>query len=340
VRALVTGGAGFLGLHLARRLTEAGVGLKILDTTARRDWADGLDVEHVHGDVRDPSVTARAVRGVDAVVHAAFAAPQAGEAVMREVNVGGTRALCRAMVGEGVSRLVVVSSTIVEQTDRSVGLARQGPLHRLNVYRATRREAEGEAVRHGLEVAVARPKTFLGPGGVGAFRLVFEAIRKGSPVPIPGCGANTYQLLDVRDFAAGLHQLLAHRGTGVFRFGAVEYSTVAVDLQALVDHAATGARVRPVPRLAARVGLRALELAGVTPLSDWYQCAARGVDSVADVSRARTDLGWEPARSNARSLVEAYDWYATRRAAGVAVASTHPVPRSHRVVRRLVGSIG
>ncbi len=343
MRVLVTGGAGFLGMHLAERLSAAGMGVRILDTATRPDWADRLDVEAVRGDVRDSSASSRALRGIEVVVHAAFAPPQAGERDLYDVNVRGTRALCRAMVDEGVSRLLVVSSTIVEQTPRFAGLARRGPLHSLNVYRATRSDAEAEATRGGgagLEVAVVRPKTFLGPGRVGAFAIVFEAVQRGASVVIPGSGHNAYQLLDIRDFAAGLHLLVERGGSGLFRFGAAEYSTVATEMQTLVNHAGTGARVRSLPGLPARVGLRALELAGFSPLSEWYQCAARGADSVVDISRARDELRWEPTRSNARALVDAYDWYADRRAAGVDVPSTHPVPRSHRALWRVVGSLG
>src|SRR5262249_49778561 len=71
-RVLITGGAGFLGLHLANRLRADGLSVRLLDLTEPAEPLHA-DVEYVRGDVRDPVMLAAVMDDMDAVVHAAFA---------------------------------------------------------------------------------------------------------------------------------------------------------------------------------------------------------------------------------------------------------------------------
>src|SRR4249919_1423825 len=78
MRTLVTGGAGFVGSHLVRRLTEAGVDVVVLDSVEAQVHGDRQPelpdgVELVRGDVGDPAAVDRAIAGVDRVVHLAAA---------------------------------------------------------------------------------------------------------------------------------------------------------------------------------------------------------------------------------------------------------------------------
>lgn len=336
-RVTVTGGGGFLGMHLVPRLAAAGHEVTVLDDVSTPPWAERLGIRYLTADVRDADAVADALHGADVVAHAAFAPPRASAADLHEVNVRGTRLLCAHALLANVRRLVLVSSTIVERPPRAHPLSRAAPLSRLDAYRASRLEAETVARAHGargLEVAVARPKTFIGPGRVGGFALTFGTISRGGAVPLLGSGENRYQLLDVRDLAEGLARLVTADGEGVFWFGATRFGTVADDLQGLIDHAGTAARLRRVPAVASRVAVRAVELAGMTPLAEWHHCVARGEDRIVEVRRAADELGWVPRRSNPEALADAYDWYAGRCRERAAVPATHPVPLSHRLLRR------
>ena len=338
-RVCITGGAGFLGEHAARRFLDAGWHVRVLDTAAAPRWCPALGVEHVRGDVRDGAALARAFDGAGAVVHAAFAPPRTGSATMHEVNVVGTRNVHDAARRSAVERLVAISSTAVERRVRPHPFLAAAPVSRLQAYGASRAAAE-EALRataDGPAVAVVRPKTFLGPGRVGGFGLVFGLVRDGRRVPLLGPGSVRYQLLDVRDLADALVRILDRRATGLFQLGAGDVGTVLDDLRALAEHAGTGSRVRPLPGPLGAAALRSLELAGAPPLAEWHRCVARGVDSVVDTSRARAELGWTPARGNVEVLVGAYDWFASQ-PRGEA-ATTHPVPRSHRWLRSAASAV-
>jgi nucleoside-diphosphate-sugar epimerase len=110
-----------------------------------------------------------------------------------------------------------------------------------------------------------------------------------------------------------------------FNIGATEFGTVRSDLQALIDHAGSTSRLRPVPVKPAEVALRALELMHVSPLAEWHYKTAHK-DSFVDVSRAQQVLGWQPRLSNKAALIETYDWYLANRGRVGAAGVTHRVP--------------
>jgi nucleoside-diphosphate-sugar epimerase len=337
-RVLITGGAGFLGAHLVSRFHADGARVRILDLHGWTDREREAPDEQMVADVRDPAAADEACREVEVVVHAAFAPPRESRALLRGVNVEGTRSILEAARAHGVRRVVLISSTIVDWPARTHPIFPGAPLSRLDAYRASRVEAERLALdysRRGLPVALVRPKTFLGPGRTTAFALLFELIRRGRSVPVLGDGRHRYQLLDIRDLAAGVRALAWAGGGGVFCFGATRVATVREELEALIASAGTRARLRFIPRPIARGLLRAMELAAITPLSDWHYRGARGLDSVVDVSRAEVELGWRPARSNLQTIEEAYRWYVEEAERAGAAPPPHPIPLAHRGLKGL-----
>jgi len=120
-RILITGGAGFIGSHLADELLAAGHTVRALDSLvsqvhperSRPDYLDP-DVELVVGDVRDRSAVDRALKGIDAVYHLA-ARVGVGQSMYElcdytSTNVGGTSTLLEALIAAPVERLIVASS--------------------------------------------------------------------------------------------------------------------------------------------------------------------------------------------------------------------------------------
>ena len=121
MRFLITGGAGFIGSNIAAHLAEKGDQVRILDnfSSGRRDNIEGLpdSVEVIEGDVRDYWTVARAVDGVDYVLHQA-ALPSVPRSVenpltSNAVNIDGTLNVLEAAKNAGVKKLVFASSSSV-----------------------------------------------------------------------------------------------------------------------------------------------------------------------------------------------------------------------------------
>lgn len=306
----ITGGSGFLGLHLGRRLLHDGHAVRSLDLVP----GELRGVEDILGDVRDPAAAWRLCRGADVLVHAAAALPVSGpRRTIRSVNVGGTAAVLAAAAAKGVRRVVFISSAVV--------LPRP-----IEAYGEAKAEAErlcGEFLERGLEVTILRPQAFLGPERLGAFGILFRWIAEGRRIYTIGPGSNRYQLLDVDDLVEAI-LLAAERPVAAepLALGAREFGTVAEDLRALIEHACSRSVLTPLPARPARAVLRALDLAGLSPLSEWHYRTA-DTDRFVDIGAVERILGWAPRFSNRETLARGYDAYVASRPAVLAAGRTH-----------------
>ena len=322
----ISGGAGFLGLHLARSLVARGDGVRTLDVVPIDDAVE-RDVTEVRGDMRDPAPARELCDGADVLIHAAAALPIRGSRrEIMSVNVDGTATLLAAARDAGVRRVVYISSTAVYGVPKVHPLSEDAPLVGVGPYGESKIACERLVAASPLESVVIRPKTFLGPERLGVFEILFDWIRDSRRIYVLGDGMNRYQLLAVDDLVDAVARACEADVAGeVFNVGATEFGTVRSDLEALIAHAGTAARLRPVPARPAELALRALELARLSPLGEWhYKTASR--DSFVDVSKAERLLGWRATKSNVDTLVENYDWYAANRARMKRAGVTHRVP--------------
>jgi nucleoside-diphosphate-sugar epimerase len=336
----ISGGAGFLGLHLARRLLADGHQVRTLDLAPLDDAELERSVEELRGDVRSARDVRRLVEGAGVLVHAAAALPiQASRESIRSVNVGGTAALLAAAAEAGVRRHVLVSSTAVYGVPMVHPIYEDAPLVGVGWYGESKIEAEDvtrDFGRRGLEFTIVRPKTFVGPERLGVFEILFDWIRDDRRIYMLGTGENRYQLLAVEDLVDAIVLAAERREAAgeTVNVGAREFGTVRSDLQALIDHAGSSSRLTAVPARPAEVALRVLELLRVSPLAEWhYKTAHR--DSFVDVGRAERLLGWTPRFSNAEALCRTYDWYLAHRETLKAAGVTHRVPWNQQALALL-----
>ncbi|HZO48667.1 MAG TPA: NAD-dependent epimerase/dehydratase family protein [Gaiellaceae bacterium] len=339
MRVAISGGAGFLGLHLARRLVADGHRVRTLDVAALDDAELEAEVEELRGDVRDEASARALVAGAEVLVHAAAALPiLSSRRAIRSVNVDGTAAVLVAALEAGVRRAVVISSTAVYGVPEKHPILEDDPLVGVGHYGESKIDAEriaAEVARRGLETVIVRPKTFVGPERLGVFEILFDWVREGRRIPILGNGSNRYQLLAVEDLVEAVVRCFDAPVAGeALNLGAARFGTVREDLEALCAHAGSGARLRPVPARPAELVLRALELARLSPLAEWhYRTAYR--DSFVSIDRARVLLGWEPRFSNAETLCATYDWYLAHRGSLRAHGTTHRVPWNQQALALL-----
>jgi len=340
VKLLVTGGSGYFGTVLTDLALARGDQVRIFDVNppAPRDGS----VEYVAGDVRDRDALRTACEGIDAVLHNVAQVPLARDReLFWSVNVIGTANLLVAARDAGVGKVVHTSSSAVFGIPESNPVTEESPCRPLEAYGRAKLQAEmlcREAVDAGLDVTIVRPRTILGHGRLGIMAILFEFVAEGAPVFVLGGGANRYQFVHASDLADACLRAAGREKPAVYNVGATEFGTMRETLQALVDHAATGSRVRSLPTGPARVGMRALAGLGLAPFAA-YHWLLYGESLWFDTTRARTELDWEPIHSNASMVVESYEWFlAHRHELDAAQGSHHQSPARLgllRVLKRL-----
>jgi 2-alkyl-3-oxoalkanoate reductase len=321
MRVLVTGGTGFTGKALVRRLLEQGHEVVALDykeglkTQELRDWG----AEVVLGSVTDPEVVRRAVDGAEVVHHlaAAFREMNVPDRHYQEVNVGGTRNVLEAAREAGVRRFVYCSTCGVHgNVDHPPG-GEDAPIQPADYYQRTKYEAEPivrEFHERGLPSVILRPAAIYGPGDPERFLLIFRRVASGT-FPMFGSGRTLYHPLYVDNLVDAFVAAMADgAGDGeAYLIADEEY----VAIEELVRRVARslGVEVRvphfPVwPVVAAgHVVEKVCRPFGITPpifprRVDWYR-----QNRAFRIDKAKRDLGWTPRVGLDEGLCRTAEWY-------------------------------
>lgn len=186
MRVLVTGGTGFTGSHLVKRLLSRGHEVRVLDMEAglSHDELAGLGAKISLGSVTDRALVEQLVAGCERVFHlaAAFRKVNLPKRVYREVNVEGTHIVAEACLRHSVGRLIYCSTQGVHGDIKALPGDETSPIAPEDYYQQTKYEGElavWDVARHGLQATILRPMAIYGPGDPGRFLLLFRAVRRG-----------------------------------------------------------------------------------------------------------------------------------------------------------------
>jgi nucleoside-diphosphate-sugar epimerase len=338
---LVTGGAGYFGSLLVRRLVADGRRVRILDVNRPDDSPPG--VESIQGDIRDAAAVARACAGVATVYHNVAQVPLAKDReLFWTVNQGGTRTLLDACRAAGVKKVVHTSSSAVfGAPDRNPVTEETQPRPGEDYGRAKLAAEElcREAVARGLDVSIIRPRTIMGHGRLGIMQILFEWVRQGRNIPVLGRGDNLYQFVHADDLADACVRAAARPGAETFNIGAERFSSMRDTLEALVRHAGTGSRVVSVPIKPALAMMKLTSRLGLSPLGA-YHSLMYGRAMYFDVSKAKSLLGYSARFSNEEMFRDSYDWYLAHREEVLARRSgSHHTSAVNQGILRLVSRV-
>ncbi|MEJ7583526.1 MAG: NAD-dependent epimerase/dehydratase family protein [Acidimicrobiales bacterium] len=313
-RVLVTGGSGYFGTTLVDLALARGDAVRVFDLNPPGTH-DG-EVDFVEGDVRDRASLRAACEGVDVVLHNVAQVPLARDReLFWSVNVIGTANVLLAARDAGVGKVVHTSTSAIYGIPEGNPVDEDTPPHPLEAYGRAKLAAEWacrDAIASGLDVAIVRPRTILGHGRLGIMAILFELVAEGAPVFVMGRGHNRYQFVHADDLADACLRASDRSGPASYNVGATEFATMRQTLQALVDHAGTGSRVRSLPGAPAAAAMRAATGIGLAPFAP-YHWLLYGESLWFDTSRARHELGWEPHHSNASMVIESYEWFLAHR---------------------------
>ena len=286
--ALVTGGAGFIGSHLARALLAERRQVTVLDnlSVGRREVVpDGA--RFVHGDLRDEAAVADALRGVDCVFHLAAQVTIRGSFDRfyedLDTNVMGTARLLRALDPAQVKWFTLASSMAVYADAASpTPIDESHPTQPLSPYGVGKLAAEGVARQileaRGIPFSAVRYFNTFGPGQsytpyVGVITIFVTRLLRGEGITIFGDGAQQRDFVHVDDIVAGT-AATPGRPPGTFNLGTGRGTSLNQLAAMLIDRLSPGRQPGHAPAQAGELRY-----------------------SVADISAARHALAFVPRRT-------------------------------------------
>ncbi len=309
---LVTGGAGFLGKHLVRKLVEEGQSVRVVDLYPfEDDRFTEADVEFIQGDVADGELMQQACQNVDIVIHAAAALPIQSRKVIRKTDYEGACRTLEAARQNGIKRFIYISTTAVYGIPEVHPIPEDHPPDPVGPYGRAKYRAEQECLKYTDDffVSILRPKTFIGEERLGIMEVLFDWIRRGKRIYILGDGTNHYQLLNVKDLCEAIWLACTHPDADdIFNVGATEFGTINEDMQPVFELADNGSHLVHLPAKPIQLILAGLEKLNLSPIVKW-QYATMDKESSVAVEKIRDQLGWEPDKSNAETILENYRWY-------------------------------
>jgi UDP-glucose 4-epimerase len=301
---LVTGGAGFVGVNLLRRLGRDGIRARVLDnfTTGRREDLAGLTTDVVEGDIRDAAVVERALDGVEAVVHLAahtrVIESMADPVGSFDVNARGVLTMLEAVRRrKDVRRFVFASTGGAILGDATPPVHEDMPARPLAPYGASKLAGEGYcsayAASYGVPTVALRFSNVYGPWSYQKASVVaafFKRLQAGEPLVIYGDGRQTRDFLFVEDLCAAV------------------VAAVARECNGQVFHIAAGVETE--------IGDLARRMLAVTrshvPIEHRPARPGEVLRNSARIDRARAVLGYDPSTPLDEGLRRTWEWFSSR----------------------------
>ena len=305
-RALVTGGAGFIGSHLVEELVADGCRVTVLDNlaTGHRHNIDGLGdrIDFVEGDIRDARLVDRVIKGCEVVFHQA-AVVSVTQSVQDpshscEVNDLGTVRVLDAARRNGVRRVVMASSSAVYGDDPRLPKTEDMAPRPLSPYAVQKLTGEFYASvfkdLYGLETVCLRYFNVFGPRQdpsspySGVISIFMTQATAGQAPTIYGDGGQSRDFIFVKDVVRAnlLAATDASAAGGVFNVGTGAFIRIR-DLWALIGELA-GVKIDPVFAPPRAGDIR---------------------ESVSDIGKIRGALGFSPQVALRQGLIDTLTWY-------------------------------
>jgi nucleoside-diphosphate-sugar epimerase len=318
---LVTGGSGFFGGVLKRRLLAEGFAVTNIDLVRDEDAHPALT--SVQGDIRDAALLARmfAERRFDAVFHCAamLAHDVTDETMLWTSNVDGTRLLAEAALAASVCKFVFISSNCLWGEDLGHPVAEEETPSPVEIY--GRSKLAGEQVLEELrrehpelQVVTLRSPTIIDEGRLGLLAILFEFIEDGKKVWVVGSGESHYQFIFAQDLATACLQCLSHEGSNLFHIGSDHVPTMRAMYASVIRAAGSRSRVASLPKTPTIAAMKLAHKLGVSPLGPYhYRMIAESF--VFDTSRIKRELHWQPTLTNEQMMLRAFEYYRANRRA-------------------------
>lgn len=346
---LVTGGSGFFGGVLKRRLLREGNTVVNIDLEVDED-AGLVRLTSIQGDLRDAELVRRvfAENKFDAVYHIAaqLAHGKMDKHLLWTSNVDATRILAETARDAGVRPFVFLSSNCLWASNLGHPVNEETDVpNPVEIYGRSKLEGERilSAFADDLDVVTIRCPTIMDSGRLGLLAILYEFIDDGKAVWVVGDGSNRYQFIYADDLATACLQAAQYGKSDLFHIGSDHVRTMREVYEAVIQASgqrpgsrAARAKVRSLPKAPTIAAMKLAYALKISPLGPYhYKMIAESF--VFDTNRIKQRLGWQPTLTNEQMLLRAYEYFSEHREEieSRTAVSAHRKPASMGIIRLL-----
>ena len=311
--ALITGGTGFIGTYLSKKLLLKGWKVNIVDLKKSRDPIMNKKCNFYKSDLTKIGSNHKCFKKVSVIFHLAAipSISRKNKKKFLENNLGGTKNLILCAKKNKITKIIYTSSSTVYGVPKKFPLNEKDAGSTIGFYGKSKWLAEKEllsSISSKLNVCILRPRVVIGPGRLGIFQVFFKRILQNKNIYLIGNGSNYFQFTNVDDFVDATIKAANSKKSLIFNIGSNDKITTYELIKLLIKKAGSKSKIVKTPAFLIKFILATLEKFKLSPLTkEQYLIADKNF--FLDTKKAKLNLKWKSRFSTLNTLLDSYDWY-------------------------------
>jgi len=314
LKILVTGGSGFFGSLLLKRILS--LGYECINLDLNNSGINNKNLIEINKDILNENKIDEAFKNVDLVYHNIAAVPLVNnKKTFLDTNIEGTRIVIEKSIKYGVSKLINTSSSAIFGIPANNPVNEEDPCIPIDPYGKAKLKGEFllEKYKKDINFVSIRPRTIIGPERLGIFQILYEWIYNNQNIPVLNGGQNIYQFIHVNDLVDFNISLIEKELKNDFiNIGANNPKELSSELKKLINFAESGSKIKSLNKNIVKNMLLVTNFFNLTPLST-YHAFMYGESLYFDNNKLENQFEFTPKYSNTDTLIDGYKWYVENR---------------------------
>jgi|TARA_B110000211_G_C14034335_1_gene533742 nucleoside-diphosphate-sugar epimerase len=311
--ALITGGTGFIGTYLSKKLLLKGWKVNIIDLKKSRDPIINKKCNFYKSDLTRIKPNHKCFKKVSVIFHLAAlpSISRKNKKKFLENNLGGTKNLILCAKKNKINKIIYTSSSTVYGVPKKFPLNEEDAGSTIGFYGKSKWLAEKEllnSISSKLNICILRPRVVIGPGRLGIFQVFFKRILQNKNIYLIGNGSNYFQFTNIDDFVEAIIKTINSKKSLIFNIGSNDRITTYKLINLLIKNAGSKSKIVKTPAFLIKFILAILEKIRLSPLTkEQYLIADKNF--FLNTKKAKFILKWKSQFSTLNTLLDSYYWY-------------------------------
>ena len=312
-RVLITGGTGFVGTYLCKKLLSLGWKVNIIDLKKSKDSEMIKKCNFFRGNISKINYNHKCFKNVSVIFHLA-ALPSISRKSKEDFlnnNLGGTKNIILCAKKNKINKIIYTSSSTVYGVPKKFPLNENDAGNTIGFYGDSKWLGEKELINSispTLSICILRPRVVIGPGRLGIFHIFFKRILNNQNIYLIGNGSNYFQFTNVNDFVNAIIKCTKIKKSIILNIGSSDKITIYNLINLLIKKSGSKSKIIKTPTIPIKFILALLDIFKISPLTkEQYLIADKNF--FLNTRKAKFYLKWNSQYSTLKTLLDSYDWY-------------------------------